>query len=269
MQAMNRIWTGKGMQVWEVVSWTVLAVYLGFRLNDVRFIFTETLAFRIGYLLIFVLTPLLVPAWVYRVHIVSSGSDEPVRTVPLSPIQVLGPRMLAVLVTWLRAYAPWILLVVLADEFTFSGLFIDPLARWDHAAAGHFFSFPYLGGWNSAEGANLPFYITETLFLYVSIAYIIGWILTPIAWAFLWGTVFQRKPGGFLFAYTTLIVIMSGLILLGRTSEKYQLSGSAYRTQPVLEPEFTALLLVIGCSGLLLSVVSIIIACKVWGRRAR
>ncbi len=265
--SLNRIWSGRAIRFWEVFSWTVLAIYLGFRIADYRLFYIERGAFIVAYLVLFILTPLVVPAWVYRTHMIAGAADEFMKTAPVAAFKVLGSRFVAILVTWLRIFGPWIVVLVLTHEYTFDGYFIHPFDRWKYATIGHLLHFPYLKGWDP-DWLVLPSgTLVSSFFQVLAVCNVIGWLMLPIAWGFLWGTIFRRAPSLFLLGYVTCLPLLGLPAWYIRTLGTWMRTGFSVMSAP--GAPFWRWTLVTGLSGLILAIIAFLLACKLWGARSR
>jgi len=112
----ERFWSGRALRVWEIMLWSIAAVYLG--LNQ-YLLLPEQILIPLtwsswGALLY--LTPLILAIWDFRASLPCGTSDEILRTAPVTGWHVIGSRFLIVVTTWIRIFAP--IFVVLLCSIT-------------------------------------------------------------------------------------------------------------------------------------------------------
>jgi len=207
--AYRRIWSAWGSRFamsFEIVLWCMAAVELAFFLfNATNKDVDRILDYASGTMFL-VITPIVVVVSVYK-SIVSTGmGDDSLRATPLTPQQVLVPRLLAVLVSWAQFIIPVLIIFYLSVTSGVSEHTSDVdyphlvpavhLLFWHAYTDDYYMIIYYLAPvWKMAMVTGLA--IMQTL----------GWLLLPLMWGMFWGLRMNRKGGVFLLIYVSWVVI--------------------------------------------------------------
>ena len=265
--AWRRIWSSRALLRFETVIWVLLAAYLGLIGSGLRFYFPEQWAYwtlAVFYWLAVLFTPIMIGYWVYRAHVSTGSADESLRTVALRPKQIFWPRFLAVNVSYIRLFGPWILLIVLLAETYLIPRYSDPLDRWVRIAQSQ---FAWMQGTQTAFYTNnLPatFAHMPWLVLAMSATMVLGWITFFGAWGFRVSVAFRGKPGTFLVPFFSGIVVP----LVFYWAYRFYLFGIMFGLVPIYGDEiFLPDITVQGLAGIVISVFLFVFACRDWARR--
>lgn len=264
--AYRRIWSGRGASFWEILFWSVFALYLGFWFFKLVPYKVEYWLFLSSVVLIPAITPLVVGIGVYKSHVNVGMADESLKSVPLKPIQVLGPRMLAVFLTWVQFIMPLILIAIItqfgllethvilvpSNHNIFSDDLLDKVTSslYVHAYTGRIFLY---------IAKDIRF--TSIKILYVlGFFQVLGWPLVPLTWGYLWASIFQRRGGLFILAYIAYLIVPGFLFLIMYLGD-YALIGDWFA-------DFWVQSYTLAFGGLVPSVILFVFTISVWGRRS-
>jgi len=208
--AWRRIWSGWGSGfalTLEIILWCLAAVELAFFLfHDTNPKIDNILDIASGTLFL-VITPIIVVVAVYKSIVKTGMGDDSLRTAPLNAYQVLVPRILAVLLTWLRFVAPILILFYCAVTMS--------LSQYGDLGIKYPMLVPalHLLFWQSPQGDYLILIDAidtewKALLLYcLAILQTLGWVMFPLTWGTYWGLAMKRKGGLFLLIYVSWILI--------------------------------------------------------------
>ena len=205
--ACRRIWSAKGMFGFEIFSWTIAAVYVGLSTFGLLKNQDEFLMFA-GHKFVVCLTPIVIGTAIWRAHTSVGIGDEGLRNVPLNSFQILVPRMMSVLLSWFRMTVPWLVFIAGPGYRFLTGISWGFFRGLTELLKYQLVIFP--------DRAMVP--LTEVLpphpppwhtpFVYsLGTLQCIGWIVLPLTWGFLWGAVFNKRPGHFFFVYILYLLI--------------------------------------------------------------
>lgn len=219
--ARRRIWdgdAGRGVRFWETFLWSAFALFIG--LTTFGFIehwISYGLAWVCG-IIIIVLTPMTIGAWVYRAHASAGNADESLRALPLRPSEILMPRMKAVLVTWFRIYTPLVLLLVVAGMIPSIAELRNPIGFLTMFTYTVLIKIPeyYLNTRSIPDSI-----LTRWFFFVLAAIFFGGGVTAPIAWGFWWATRFRYSAAGFIFSYFFYYVLVGILIRTIYVSHKF------------------------------------------------
>jgi hypothetical protein len=117
--AYSRIWSSRTLRGLDVIFWSVMAIYITAILNHFDSYMITRHLFAGSRLALGLLTPMLIGAWVYRIHASVGIADDSLRTVPEHPIRILWSRMLAVMVSWAQFSVPFFVVFLLESSRLF------------------------------------------------------------------------------------------------------------------------------------------------------
>lgn len=261
--AYRRIWSGWGASFWEILFWSVLGLYFGFKVFDLVPYKVDYWLYLAAAVLIPGIIPMVIGGAIYKCHVNVGTADASLKALPLKPSQVIGPRMLASALTWFQYMAPLVLIFLITQveilasqpapdtsvRLIFHDHLLDTVTRnlYVLAYTGKVFSLGVLAGHGN-----------RTLFI-LGITQLIGWGAAPLTWGFLWASYFQRRGGLFLLAYIAYFII-PGLIFMIMVQGQQYLFGQFFT-------EFWIQAYTIGLGGVLISIVLFFLALRTWGRR--
>jgi hypothetical protein len=259
--AYNRIWTGRLLPASETILWSIVAVYAGFAYFELTSSNTDFFIEKASLYGLLIATPLIAGYAIMRGHVNVGMADESLRNVPLTPSQVLFPRFLAAMLTWLQIAGPFVIAyvvytVIAALTYGFNNEFpsmniILPLVKL-------FLSTDVLSEFRDGSPVPVPF---EETILYVLVFFqIIGYGALPVSWGMWWGTRFQHRGGPFLLAFFSYVILPVGLYFFIR--QDYL---GLFLPRPL---EYWAIVLLTGLSGIVLSIIFFALACRDWARRS-
>jgi hypothetical protein len=247
--AWKRLWSSRGLRIWELIFQSFLAAYLGFL--TFRYVppVISDIIFIVVYVHVALLTVILVGPWVYAVQISSAQSNEIIRTVPIPARIILGARFYAVALTWLRLFSPLIVLAVLAFSFKGSN---QAMRTMDWTG---FFSFQ-LSYFTTDPSEPFPFQWNPRLVLpLLGILQIMSWVALPMTWGLLQATKFPNGGPAYALSYIAYLIIPAILAYLVFISEA--------NFTPWVVPLISSL------AGLILVFVFGRIACSAFGNRSK
>jgi hypothetical protein len=219
--AYRRIWAGSLASFLEILIWSIFALYLGFWFFKLVPYRVEYWLFLSAEVLIPVLTPFIIGIAIFKAHVNVGTADDSLKSVPLTPIQVLGPRMLAVFLTWLQYIIPIALIVVVSEIavinfdsacytnrqniVNFKDFLVDKITSilYIHAYLKNIISCNHE---NIINPGKLELYL-------LGILQILGWGLLPLTWGFLWASLFQRRGGIFILAFIAYLIFPAAIII--------------------------------------------------------
>ncbi|MCX6644984.1 MAG: hypothetical protein NTY09_01285 [bacterium] len=266
--AYRRIWAGSAASFLEIFIWSIFALYLGFWCFKLVPYRVEYWLFLSAEVLIPGLTPFIIGIAIFKTHVNVGTADESLKSVPLKAIQVLGPRMLAVFLTWVRYMLPLVLIVVVSEisvinvDSAFyvnslnSLIFQDPLLDkitsilYMHANLGKIILY-------KSEYFIKPWIFERYL---LGIAQIIGWGLLPLTWGFLWASVFQRRGGIFILAFIAYLIFPAIIFLA-----TYQIRSFTYSYYDIADNMKAYML---GLGGPVFSAILFLLTLLIWQKRS-
>jgi hypothetical protein len=229
--AWNRLWANGRLAKLEIFIWSLFGVYFSFKLFGFYFILIDGPLFIIPCLAIFFLTPVMMGAWIYKVHASERLADEEVRITPINPSVLIRARMVTVRRTWLRIFLPLTIL-------TFYGFFLTV--------------YPTL---------SIRNLIWSSI---VAIPLIVGWVAIPLSWGFYWGSKNRMGRGSFLTGYYSyLAVIAFILFVIFAERQKTTLSSQAFSGESI----FYIVTAVVVLISIVTSRPLYRMSCSEWGRR--
>jgi hypothetical protein len=256
--AYRRIWSGNGFWIFETILWWLTGAYVAFKLFDL-------INFQLDLFIGFVcryglpgLTPIIIGIAIYKAQVNVGTGDESLRGVPLTGYQVVGPRFLAVFLTWIQIMAPMAVMFLvhswgLLKEISY---FVDNSFQL-LATSNIFITWLESGG--LLINSNLL--VTNDLIIAVLLLIqAIGWGVLPITWGLIWATIYQRRGGPFIFAYSLYLLVPGLAFTLN--------SWSHIKLVPDDPLKFWILVTAIVVGNLLLSWVFFQVSCRIWSRRS-
>ncbi len=262
--AYRRIWSGWAMSFWEILFWSALGLYFGFKVFNLVPYIVDYWLYLAAAVLIPGIIPMVIGGAIYKCHVNVGTADASLKALPLTPNQVIGPRMLASALTWFQYTVPLILIFLITQfeilasqpvpdpsvSVVFHDQLLDNVTRvlYLNAYTGKVFSLGLLAG-----HSNLPLFI-------LGFTQLIGWGAAPLTWGFLWASYFQRRGGLFLLAYIAYFIFPVILFMI-MVSGQQNLFGQFFT-------EFWVQAYVLGLGGVLISIVLFFLALRTWGRRA-
>lgn len=225
--AYRNIWTsknGRPFQITETVLWSFAALTIGFWWFDNPGVKWYEGLFLVTYWMFIICTPLAIPGFIYIVHLKYGGSDPALLTTPVRPYKILLPRVLACLVSWVRLFAPILLLMIISHENVYKIDIPDNLTRLLMTAIHHLTVFPY----HSPLGltwARVPIMWFTRIFdelnpsqvsfiIFTAFCQVFSWVLLPITWGFWWASRVYRRGSLFMMGYYSWLVLPAILIPL-------------------------------------------------------
>lgn len=258
MQAYKRIWSGNTLWILETIFWCVAAAYVGlvfFDLNSRVIDGFARLLCRYGLPL---LTPLIILTAIYKSQVNVGAGDSYLKGVPLKGRQILGPRFLAILLTWIQFSLPFLVILPLhlfSIARGLSEILDNPMLKF---ASDYIFLH-----WFRAEGVGFSYTLYRFNFWFTPIilaCQAVSWGLLPISWGLMWAVNLQRRIGPFVLAYILYLLMPAGLFLLiNRNFFALDFEN------PII---LWACLITAELGGLLLSALFFHLACRSWERRS-
>jgi hypothetical protein len=187
--AYNRIWRGRFLVVAETILWSIIAAYFAFAIFQITTLTVDGIFKIAATLAFFIITPLIIGYAVLRAQVTVGTADSSLRNVPLTPAQIIFPRFLAVLLTWLQFVGP--------PVAVFIGYQLISLLVYNRGS-------PWV----------------PSLFRYPPVNYVIavfiiaGWGTLPASWGLWWGTRLQHRGGPFLLAYFAWLILPAAIIYI-------------------------------------------------------
>ena len=231
--AYNRIWKSRALRGWEMFFLIVLVIWLAALLHGYQSIILSMLLYFISLVCLILLTPILLAAWVNAAHVTTGLYDDTLRIVPLSPYSVLYPKLLAVILTWLQFFIPFLIFLS-----SMAGInILDPTLN------------------KSIPG----------IIIFWSVIELVGLMLMWSAWGIMCGSRIAINGGIYLVLYffppvIFLIFLFAGFNLQGYFGSLLVGVFKTYRILPVWL-EF------LGILGYLLGFIYMLLAGKIWGMR--
>jgi hypothetical protein len=249
------------------------AAYLGFRTAGFRPVGLGQYLFIVIYWAIIVLTPIFIAVFINRAHISMHAVDSTLDAAPLKAWDILLPRMMAVVLSWLRLFLPLMVLAFALHELTFRGFHVPILSRIDALAGGFMFDYKYPGGFledTPQIGEEFKDWVIINAILRLA-----GWVLLAVTWGFWWGSIRRSGALAIVFGYVIgigalVLIDVHDLYLIDRfldlmTALKLHLPGWPAYTD--LEKWFWIILR--GWSGIILSIPALLMAVRLTGVRRR
>jgi hypothetical protein len=211
----HRIWSSRILRGWEISVWMILAVYLGFHTGGTVFSIFDMDLSRSGYWIPIVATPFVIPVLVFKSF--RGITDLALHTVPLTTKQIFHPRFAAVLLSWLRLFAPVVIISVLADIFDRqASYFLTDVPFWQFwvfAFKSHLQFQPYhidsmtlLRSHDFLILTWAPVWM-KALILILGLCQAISWVTLPIMWGFWIANRFSPKSWAFSTFYFSWLLM--------------------------------------------------------------
>lgn len=255
--AYMRIWSGRILRILEKFSWFIAVGYIASLIFDFTpfgtFGFLDAIC-RYG---LPVGTPIIIVVAILKAHVLIGTGDSSLKCVPLKGFQILGPRFLAILLTWLRLVIPWVVVMialVLAYAPWYPGFVNNPILS---AFSNYLFInwyIPYEIGLRFGLAFPKNFLILLLLF-----AQAIGWGLLPISWGLMWASLFHNRGGHFLYAYLLYLLIPGFTYLI--------LTGLMFRLDFHDPFTFWIFIFISEFGSIILAALFFYAACLIWNRR--
>ncbi len=263
----RRIWggrSGRAIRFWEIVFWSLLAIYTGLSLSvrlpgNIQFF-----AKWISYYALVGLTPFTIAALIFRGHASVGSADESLKAIPLSPALLIFPRMLAIFVSWLQLFVPLIILYLVSMNLIAN----PPLYGLDYPytrfAVSLLLEFP-LKSIFTGEMSE-PWYRCA-IFIALGVLYSSGFVTLPITWGFWWSSRFRTSAMGFLVCYFLYIIIPAAAIVVSDMNYRVRFGSSG----PSLAPGMGIgnVMIVQAISLHLFSILFFCMTCWVLSRRSK
>lgn len=170
--AYRRIWSSRTLRGLDVIFWSIMAVYIAAVLHHFDSYMIARYLFTYSRLALELMMPLMIGAWVYKVHSSVGLADDSLRTVPEHPIRILWSLLLAVMVSWAQFCVPFFVVILLESSRIFywkSGILsVVQLIGWALLCT----TWGLLVGSRGAgKGSSflIPYYIPGALILIVAI----------------------------------------------------------------------------------------------------
>ncbi|MCK4719325.1 hypothetical protein KAU08_01625, partial [bacterium] len=212
MQAYKRIWSGNTLWIIETIFWCIAAAYVGLVFFDLNSRVIDGFAGLLCKYGLPVITPLIILTAIYKSQVNVGAGDSYLKGVPLKGRQILGPRFLAILLTWIQFSLPFLVILPLhlfSIARGLSDLLDNPMLR---------FAFDYIFlQWFYARNYGFtfsPYEFKDWFFLAILACQAASWGLLPISWGLMWAVNLQRRIGPFVFAYILYILMPAGLFML-------------------------------------------------------
>jgi hypothetical protein len=229
--AWNRLWADGKLAKWEIFIWSLFGIYFSFKLFGFYFVLIDSPLFLVLCSSVFFLTPILIGAWIYRVHASERLADEEVRITPINPRVIIRARMVTVQRTWLRIFLPLTIIM--------------------------FYGF-FLATYPSLSIKNL---IWSSI---VAVPLIVGWASIPLSWGFYWGSKNRKGGGAFLAGYYSYIAVIAFILMvIFAARQKVIFSSQTYSAESI----FYIITGVVVLISIVTSQPLYRMACREWGRR--
>jgi hypothetical protein len=191
------------------------------------------LLYFISLVCLILLTPILLAAWVNAAHVTTGLYDDTLRIVPLSPYSVLYPKLLAVALTWLQFFLPFLIFL--------AGL-----------AAHNFFEINL--------NRNIP-----GILIFWAIIELVGWMFMWSSWGIMCGSRITVKGGMFMALYYIPAVIFLIFLFAGFNLQGYFgfLLVGVFKTYRIL-PVWLEFL---GIFGYFFGFIFMLLARNIWEKR--
>ncbi len=256
--AYRRIWAGNGLWIFETVLWCIAGAYLGFRLFDLPGYQLDMILERFCRYGLPALTPIIIGIAIFKAQVNIGTGDVSLRGVPLSGSQVLGPRFLAVFVTWIQIMTP---MIVVLYAFNL-GMLKELSSFLDNPLQIQSTRYLFVDWLSAGRNSDIPEFVTTgdltpTVFLCFQA---IGWGLLPISWGLMWATIYQRRGGPFILAYILYLLIPGIIFAL--------INWYFYNLEFFNTYIFWTLVTTTVIGTLLLSWVFYGVTCRIWDRRS-
>lgn len=177
---------------------------------------------RMSFYVLVVITPIVIGAWIYRVHVTAGSADESLRAVPLKPLGILLPRMGVVFLSWIRLMLPVLIIY-------FYGLFILMPSLFPHASE-HVLVRTTIG-WLYSSGLQyfihaVPSWIArQVIMIFLGGLWGVGFVTVPIAWGFWWASRFRYSAAGYFSSFFMWVVLAVIIVLLIQSNYSFQVSA--------------------------------------------
>ena len=249
-RAWDRIGKSRLLVAWELIAWSFIALRLG---ADIFLFYTSYFIEKSTpwiWATVFVLSPIFMGYWVFRVHVSGSAQDESMRMLPVGPDVILGARIAAVGWLWLRVFGPLYLFAL--RIYYLPGIDL-PISDWVNFAVDR--AFPLYSALFQSSG----FFISIISFI-LFVLQIIGWFVFPISWGIYWGTRLHKTA----WAYFVTYYFYLAFVILSNTGITYLNNHTDYlRGWVLVAAVFCAAICV------LLPVLLFYMAIAAFGRRAK
>jgi hypothetical protein len=266
--AYGRIWSGKFIFIVWGLLWCAAGVYFGLWLFDFVPKKVLELAQIVSEYGFYAITPIIVGWAVSRAYVFEGRADSSLKSVPLRPYQALMPRMIAVFLTWIEFVLPFIIIYVLAMNFSLRLSANMPMryfnpSQVDDPISSFINSFIFMGveiaGYRlidifSVNAAKMPL-LYCTVFIEI-----LGFGLLPISWGFWWGTRLKQRGGPFFLTYFAYILIPAAFYGIVRSTPGF---GATF-----LDNSGWPIVLLVNPGWLVLSIIFTLLAFREWGRRS-
>lgn len=256
--AYRRIWSGNGLWIFETVLWCLACAYVAFKVFDLTSYQLKSIVETICRFGLPGLTPIIIGIAIYKAMVNIGTGDESLRGVPLTGYQVVGPRFLAIFLTWLQLIAPMLVVFLVLTLYMVKGFSYFPVSPYVIFSFGYFFVEWFVGDslshiWHSGPSGNF----TPVAILLLQA---VGWGLLPISWGLIWATIYQRRGGPFLVVFLLYLLIPA----LFFSAVHWNIFGFNYEDHT----QFWVLVYLNAIGFSLLAILYFFIACWLWDRRS-
>ncbi len=257
--AYRRIWSGNGLWIFETVLWCLAGAYVAFWIFDLTSYLLDSILESVCRGGLPALTPIIIGIAIYKAQVNIGTGDESLRGVPLRGYQVVGPRFLAVFLTWLQIMAPMVVVLIviilgMISETTYFSY--NPIPVFSMS----YIFITWIAGDNIFANISNSVHTGEITPVVILFLQALGWGLVPISWGLIWATVYQRHGGPFLLAFLLYLLIPAVYF----SAIYWNVFGSYYEDQSL----FWTLVYIYVFGFLLLAALFFRIACTLWDRRS-
>jgi hypothetical protein len=247
----RRIWSIRAVVVWETILWSILALYLGLLTGDLRFVPFSTYVMAALYWLVIMTTPIVIAVWITHVHITTGSADNALLSTSIAPLHVITPRFFAIFLSYIRLYAPLVILILVLGDQLHKGMYPWINERMMRLSVSYLFGNVIQPRFRPDFGLIVWHYWYVVLAL--NVTQFLGWAGMPTAWGLWWSSEFRGKPIAFLFMFAVYLVFPVFLIWVAALLGPQQWFG----------------LLAVGLAPILFTLMFFIGACLTWGWRAK
>ncbi|MCK4721599.1 hypothetical protein KAU08_13100, partial [bacterium] len=217
---------------WEMFFWIIFLTWLAFAINGYQIVNILGFVYLFSWGCLIILTPIMISVWVNTALVTTGMHDAVLKIVPLKPSRILYPKLIAVLLTWLRFFLPLLLLFMTLAKFGF---------------------------------LNTPAVEITWLIILFSVVCLISWAALWSSWGLHCGSGHMGNTVAFMVLYYLIpaifVIIIIGIYkLTGDRTNHPQLLLANIR---ILPPWFE----LTGIAGIFFWFLNMVQACRAWGRR--
>ena len=259
--AYKRIWSGN--LLWKIETFGLCAVisflcFYGYHLTPIWL--DQNMYFACG-IMTLILTPMVIGMAIYKSHVTVGMADSFLRTVPLTPLQILLPRILAVISVLFLVVIPWTATMLILER----NLIAQEI--WPENDSLIWFSLKnlLLNFSDITKWSGYPLTLSPGIYQWwraiymLALCQIVGFFAFPVFWGFYWAEKFQRKGGLFILAYFSWILFPVAYITLIKWGLFDQIDN--------IRTELNSMLIISGLAELILGIIFLVMTIRLWKGR--